>query len=271
MHSTFNLHNTTSSLVSFTCRNCNKSYKRVSAYQKHYSICSIIRKKSEKCEYEEEGNNDDVFRHLSSLTKEEMGTILKDVLIKYQIMEKKVDELANCISMKRKKIDVIEWLNVNKRFYVDFGEWVNSIKINREHLDYVFKNSFVKLFSHIVARESSIETEQGQGHDMARVPIHAFTHKDGLLYVYNSDDCSWGCVTEEQLGSLISSVSNQINAEFRLWQDEHKELILSDEKYHDIYLSNINKVLYTNYKTDCELSIKIKRELYNNLKINITI
>lgn len=270
-----------SSLLSFSCGNCNKVYKRPSAYQKHYSICRLIRNKNvknigymdEEGQWSEEGK--DEFNDLSSLTKEEMGSILKEVLIKYQIIEKKMDELMSCVSMKKRKVNVIEWLNVNKKIsetfatindgvdvviVCDFNQWIKRIKINRDCLDYVFKNSFAKLFSYIIQEYKDKE-----------IPICAFTHKDGLLYVYNNEVCSWESMSEEQLANLVSIVSTQINTEFKLWQDEYKELILSDEKYHDIYLNNINKVFYTNYKTDSELSIKIKRELYNQLKINITI
>jgi hypothetical protein len=172
------------------------------------------------------------------------------------------------VSIKKKKVNVIEWLNVNKKLTssvggcVDYNRWIKEIKINRGHLEYVFKNNFVNLFSYIILQQTE---------EKKCIPMCAFTHKDCLLYVYNTCVSSWECITEEQLASLVSLVSIQINAEFKLWQDEHKQLILSDEKYRDIYLNNINKVLYTNYKTDDELSVKLKRELYNHLKINITI
>ena len=262
-----------SSIASFSCGNCNKTYKRVSAYQKHYSICRIIRRKSKDNGEEEGDGNGDDFSNLSCLSKEEMGSILKDILVKYQIMEQKVDELTKCVSMKKKKVNVIEWLNVNRRIIKDglkdsdcigdFNKWIKSIKINRDHLEYVFTNSFVKLFSYIITQLTE-ENKQC-------IPMCAFTHKDCLLYVYNNGVQSWESIAEEQLANLVSLVSSQINAEFKLWQDEHKALILSNEKYHDLYLNNINKVLYTNYKKDSELSGKITRELYNCLKVNITI
>jgi hypothetical protein len=204
------------------------------------------------------------------LTKEEMGRILKDVLIKYQIMEKKVNELSACVSMKRKKINVIEWLNANKPIEAenrlfDFDTWtVQCITVNRNHLEYVFEHGFVKAVSYIILQLNAI-------------PICAFTHKDGSLYVYNNNNNnnnnnnSWGHITEDQLGNLISTIRIQINSEFKLWQDEHKEAILKDETYRDLYLNNISKVMYTTYKNEEDLTLKIQRDLYSNLKIGITV
>ena len=253
----------------FSCSNCQKAYKRISAYQKHYSICSIIRGRKKK---DTDHNDDDDGSDFGDfdLTRQEMGRILKDVLIKYQLMEKKLSELSACISNKRKKIDVIEWLNTNKKVSVenrlfDFATWIDQCLhvINRNHLEYVFEHSFVKLFSYILL--------QVKEKDSNNIPIFAFTHKDGFLYVYNSNVLSWSHITDDQLKILISSIRVQINAEFKLWQDEHKEDILKDETYHDVYLNNINKVMYTNYKNDEDLTLKVQREIYSNLKIGITI
>ena len=250
----------------FSCSNCQRVYKRISAYQKHYSICAIIRRK--KDDFDDDRRDYEDYAKLSSLSKEEMGSILKDVLIKYQIMEKKVNELTAYVSMKRKKIDVIEWLNVNKKISVsastgmfDFVTWVSQLKITRKHLEYIFEHNFVKVFSYIILQLSEEEN----------IPICAFTHKEGSLYVYNSDTLSWGHITYEQLKSMIASIRIQINTEFKLWQDDHKELILKDDTYRELYLNNINKVMYTNYKNDEELSSKIQRDLYSNLKITISI
>ena len=259
---------------SFSCSNCDKVYKRISAYQKHYSICSIIRRRS--CDGD--GGDGEDYDKLSSLSKEEMGCILKDILIKYQILEKKVNELSACVSIKKKKIDVIEWLNANKKISIsaggnrlfDFATWISQLKITRNHLEYLFDQSFVKLPSYIILQSKEKEKEKEREKE-DYYPICAFTHKDGSLYVYNDDVSSWAHITDDQLKSLISVIRVQINSEFKLWQDEHKEVILKDDTYRDIYLNNISKVMYTTYKTDEELSAKIQRDLYSNLKISISI
>lgn len=245
--------------MSFSCSNCQKEYKRISAYQKHYSICRIIRRKKT-----DDGFDDGDY---GNMTKEEMGCILKDILIKYQTMEKKVNELTAYVSMKRKKINTIDWLNANRKVSLvenkmfDFARWASEIKINRNHLEYVFEHSFVKVFSHIISQIIEIE-EEGKN-----IPICAFTHKDGSLYVYNNEMASWGYITNDQLKHLVSSIRVKINAEFKLWQDEHKEIILTDQTYRDLYLNNINKVMYTNYKNDEDLNLKIQRDLFNILKM----
>jgi len=247
--------------MSFSCSNCPKVYKRISAYQKHHSICRIIRRKKEDG-FDEDDNEYD------KLTKEEMGCILKDILIKYQILEKKVSELTACVSTKRKKIDVIEWLNVNKKIsnennrLFDFNTWASELNITRNHLEYVFEHNFVKVFSYIISQLRELELD---------IPICAFTHKDGALYVYNTINNTWGHITDDQLKNLISIIRVQINAEFKSWQEEHKEAILKDDTYRDLYLNNINKVMYTTYKNDEDLFSKIERELYSILKIGITI
>lgn len=250
--------------MSFSCANCSKVYKRISAYQKHYSLCRIIRRR------DDDGDNDDdqQLNKLSSLSKEEMGCILKDILVKYQLMEKKVNELSACISIKKKKVNVIEWLNTNKKnTTVDFDTWVSNLKINKSHLEYVFEHSIVKLFSYIILQLT--ELTDGD-YNVSVVPISAFTHKDGSLYVYNTPSC-WGYMSDDQLRRLISVIRLQINTEFKSWQDENKDAILKDETYRDLYLNNINKVMYTNYKNDEDLSLKVQREIYGVLKTSITI
>ena len=56
--------------------------------------------------------------------------------------------------------------------------------------------------------------------------------------------------------------------EFIEWKNEYKEKMEINE-YNDLYISNFQKVMGSKY-TQEQLKSKVKRELYNYLKIDLS-
>jgi len=236
----------------FQCKYCSLSYKRKTYYDKHVLVCEILNKTKKERENEIEELAD-------TLSLRKVYDLLLEIAMKYNKMEKKLDELTKWVDVKKKNINIIEWLNTNYTKTIKFSDWYMSISFNRKHLELIFKYDFIPGFMYIFQELLPLSQEE-------ELPIKAFDQKDNTLFIYN-DENKWEAMNSEKLEKFISHISILIMREFVKWQDENSEKI-KDEEFSIIYTKNIQKVIGANYSIE-QLNMKMKRELYKYLKMNL--
>lgn len=236
----------------FQCKYCSLSYKRKTYYDKHVLVCEILNKTKKERENEIEELAD-------TLSLRKVYDLLLEIAMKYNKMEKKLNELTKWVDVKKKNINIIEWLNTNYTKTIKFSDWYMSICFNRKHLELIFKYDFITGFMYIFQELLPLSQEE-------ELPIKAFDQKDNTLFIYN-DENKWEAMNSEKLEKFISHISRLIMSEFVKWQNENSEKI-KDEEFSIIYTRNIQKVIGANYSIE-QLNMKMKRELYKYLKMNL--
>lgn len=241
--------------LGYICLHCQKIYKRKNCRDKHSVLCKFKHNKRDMID-----NNSNCSNNASI---SDLYTIIVDLSLKYDKLQADYDLLSNYIKQKKRKINIIEWLNINCKPDISYNSWFDSIQLVNKHLEYIFDYDFVDGVLYILQEILNIENEG--------LPIKAFDHKDGILYIYeeyNDDDLQggWHIMTGETFQKLIRNISLKLMALFKIWQDENSDK-MENEKFAELYISNLKKVMgKTDYNTQYN---KIRNKLYKYLKVSL--
>lgn len=252
----------------YKCVLCKREYKLKSNYTKHTLFCETINKTQHEriCE-----NDTDKMP-----TMREMYAILLKVTEKYSQLEKKMEEMTKWTEIKKRKLNVIDWLNETNLSTISFKEWSSSnIVITRKHLDIMFKHDYIHGCIEIIKDLLSST-------DLNKLPLKSFNQKENTLFIATLDtseeindnnknnessDIKWEIMSDKMFIDFISKISKQLLTEFIKWQKENADKIYEDE-FSNKYAINFQKILGGNNTQEYNNS-RIKKELYKYLKTNL--
>ena len=116
-------------IYKYRCLICKKEYTRKTSLDKHKLLCDYKSKSKSELITEDEEIGD-------KPSYDQLVKIVQELSIKYGKMETKLDDLQQWIARRKKKQDVISWLNANVNATVGFLEWVTMlIEVNAKHFD----------------------------------------------------------------------------------------------------------------------------------------
>jgi len=234
----------------YNCKYCNRSYKLKPNYDKHYLFCDTLSKTTKE-------NNAD---YVPSLR--DMFTLILELTAKNSQLEQKVEELSKWAESKKKKLNVLDWLNEKYTKNIKYTEWLAGINITRNHLEAVFKSDMVTGCYEILQNLLSVEDISNE----QTMPIKAFDQKENILFIYN-DDNKWEILSQPMFANLMNILSKKILTEFLKWQTENKSKMRQDE-FSYTYARNVQKIMGGNL-TQEQIHMRVKKELYNYLKMNL--
>jgi hypothetical protein len=274
-------------MTPYRCKYCSRIYKLKKNYDKHYLFCDTLNKSMGTREpgtrepgtrepgtrepgtrepgtrepgTREPGTREPGTRelkdHVPSLR--DMFTLILELTAKNSQLEQKVDELSKWAESKKKKLNVIDWLNEKYTTTIKYTDWLAGINITRNHLDLVFKSDMVNGCNQIL--QSLLDT-----HETNR-PIKAFDQKENVLFIYNETN-QWEMLEPSMFAKLMNILSKKILTEFIKWQTENKDKMYHDE-FSYMYARNLQKIMGGNL-TQEQINTRIKRDLYNYLKMNL--
>ena len=171
------------------CVYCGKSYVKKTSLDKHIIICELLNNsKSTIIE-----NDEDV------PSQKKMYQILLELGNKFNKLEEKVDELNKWVVKKKKKINVIDWLNTNITPEIKFDILIEKIIITQDDVKYLFDNSFADTLNQIFSRNiyNLSETEY---------PIFAFIQKSNVFYIYENEESGWMELNREKIIKFLNRV-----------------------------------------------------------------
>ena len=254
------------------CNFCSKKFTRKIYYDRHILICELLSKSQKERKLEVEECED-------TPTVHKLYEIIMEMSVKYKKLEEKVEELSKYVDSKKKKINVINWLNTTYKNCEVFDKWIHKIKVERKHLELIFSHDFIYGSLQIIKDFVSTIDEE-------HMPIRSYDQKDNVLYVFDkvTDECAdanananantdtdsttWREIKQLQFDKMMDFISKQILHEFVLWQNENKHR-MEDDNYAMIYMTNVKKINGGNNSTTEQLYKKIHRELYKSLKYNL--
>jgi hypothetical protein len=163
------------------CSICNKKFTRLTALRRHRGICELLNQ-SNRCQKAD-------LEEIADLPPiNELWSIVKTLVQENIKLKKDMEKIKNWVHTKKKKINIINWLNENKKPVLTFQEWKLKINIYDSDLNLIFDNGFITGIAYILERNLKLTEE---------LPIRAFQQKSNCLYIY------------EDKGNLLEKVTTK--------------------------------------------------------------
>jgi hypothetical protein len=243
-------------LTGFGCIYCGKNYKTKINLQKHQVLCeTLVRAKKEK-----NSNNEEEF---ATPTTKQMYKIILDLSIKCNHLEEKVEQMQKWVIQKRKKINILDWLNENQIPSQTLESWIQSIQIQEKEIEMILHRSFIEVLGEIGDRIFQMELKE----QTDVFPVFAFTQKQNTLYVFHEKE--WKEWTKPEIIHTFNQLHFQYVKTFIEWKRKNEDKInASDSLCELINKANI-KLMGIHFKED-SMYHKGKALFYNKLKKELT-
>ena len=289
-----NLHNTISNThnkySTQSCVYCGKGYKNRSNLEKHINLCELVHK-SKKYR-----NDEDEDFELPSQKK--MFQMLLELGQKYSRLEEKVDEMNKWVLKKKKKINVLEWLNSNIVPDLVFEDLHEKIVIIDSDIEFLLQNSLLDTMNEVLSRtvynmnmnmnmnmsdisgvNSSVDSSVDSSVECV-IPLFAFVQKANIFYVFsknndnntfnNNDDIKgvWIELPREILKRFFMKIQMKISKAFCEWKKKRTDKNRDDESFDILCDKTIVKIMGTEFNQDTTFG-KMKTTMYNKMKTDM--
>ena len=239
--------------MSYTCNTCDKKYMRKSSLEKHAVLCAYLIKTEREKQIQKQEEADIPTYH-------GLVNIVQELSLKYIRLENEMEEMRKWVEKKKKKINVINWLNANILPSTSFHEWANTININDEHFRLLMTNNIVDCFQSILEEYLSLSVTQ-------IFPIKCFSQKQNLFYIYLSEN-EWRQMTFEDFMYLFKIIQGKLLKTTAEWKQKNKQLIEENDGTSILYNKTLMKLMEISFTKDATFG-KIKTNLYNYLKMDL--
>jgi 23S rRNA pseudoU1915 N3-methylase RlmH len=243
------------------CEYCGKEYKRRINHDKHVILCEIIykaRKKDKRIDRETEEINEEI------PTQKQMYKILQELALKYNKLEEKIELMSKWVDKKKKKINVLDWLNTSSGLKPEliFDNLADSISILESDINLLFNGNFYDMLNEIFVRNIYDKNE-------SEVSLFAFIQKTNTIYIYSKQntvsETSWIELSRENLIYFLNKVHYKIVKVLIEWNKKNRENPNFSEKMEEMYNKSNIKLMGIDFKHEPVLS-KIKFNIYNKMK-----
>ena len=233
------------------CKHCGKSYKKRENLDKHIVLCDLLNKSKQRLTEEEEDdfvipNTKHMFQMLLELGK------------KYNSLEEKMNEMTKWVSKKKKKINVIDWLNTNLKQNLVFDNLIFSIAVTTENAVSILENSFYDVLNNIFSSTLFI---------MENKPIFAFSQRANNIYIYLSE--GWIIASKEKLMWFFNKIHMKLTDVFYSWRKvKILELGSNKDKFETACDKAIVKLMSIDFRVENIFS-RTKNVLFNGIKTDM--
>jgi hypothetical protein len=250
------------------CVNCGKNYKKRVNLDKHSVICDLLQRSKTR------QNTNPVLDNLLAEDDEpipsqrKMFQMLIEIGQRYNKLEEKVDELNKWVVRKKKKINVVEWLNTNINPTAIFENIIEKIIINEEDIKNLLEKSFYDVLNDIFSRTIYNFDESGS-------PIFAFVQKQNVFYIYdnitnnnnnnNKNVAGWIELTKERLTKFLIKIHMKIVKTFYDWKNIKKNDVKNNETFSNLCDKTIVKLLSVEFNQE-NIYSKVRNMMYSRMK-----
>ena len=236
--------------MTHVCNVCGRQYKMKFYYDRHILMCDLLSKSSK-----ERTQEDEECKHIPS--HHDLYRLVQELGLKCNKMEKQIEKMSAWIDCKKKKINILDWLNTVE-IDKDYNVWYDELNIGQEEIKYVFKYDIIKGIVCILEKHLPLT-------QLETLPIRAFDQRPNILYT--NKDGEWIMVSKEDFANLIRNICKKLITEFKTWEKELGNKIKED-KYSILYCQNWKKISGGSY-TQEEIINRVKIKIYQYLKINL--
>lgn len=242
----------------YCCNACNKHYTRKSSLEKHKLLCDYKHKtkREREVEFEELG---DIPNHI------QLVKIVQELAFKLIKMEDKMQEMQKWVDKKKKKLNVIVWLNANVVSTTGFKEWINTLfLVKPEHFEYLMETNLFQTIQNVF--EYNLQKK-----DDFVYPIRCFVEKTNVFYIsekkHDGTD-EWRQLELSDMILILKIFHNRMIKELTKWKLENQHKFNDTPKISDLFNKAVIKLMNITFTQDANLS-RIKNGLYNYLKTDL--
>ena len=278
-----------------SCRNCGKVYKRRTALDKHLLLCELVLRSDNKIKsksnktHSKNGNSasttvyedDEADTYIPS--NKDLYQVVFELVKKYELLEKKVENINKYVIKEKKKINILEWLNNNHipnntadSMMEEIGSDENISNVsNVSHL--IIGDNKPKL-SDIVCTILSNKLSCIDSNDGNLMPIVSFSQNQNTIYIFNevknntsssqSQEKKWLELSKEKLSTYLVSIHMYIVKQMSKWKQDNKTRLENDSNLRDAYDKAFVKVMGFNSKSELYYS-KAKTIMHGKVKKDI--
>jgi hypothetical protein len=249
-----------------SCTWCGKAYKTKINLEKHTILCELIHKSSKKRANKNNSDlndYDDIGDDLPSPKK--MYQMLLELGYKYSKLEEKMDEVNKFVVKKKKKINVLEWLNSNVIPSLVFENLIDKIKIIDSDIDFLLENNFLDTINAVLSRVLYLEREDDLENNL--IPLFAFVQKTNIFYAFVEGGV-WMELSKDKLCLFLMRVQMKISKAFHEWKKERATQIRDDESFAILCDKTLIKIMSNEFKQDSTFS-KMRAVMYNKMKTDM--
>jgi hypothetical protein len=248
---------------SLCCVYCGKSYIKRINLDKHLVICELLQKTKTKTSTNPiiDSLYNDVEEPIP--TQRKMFQMLIELGERYSRLEEKVDELNKWVVKKKKKINILGWLNANRKPSIVFETIIDKIVVNEDDIKKLLDHSFYDIVNDIFSRTI-------YNVDECENVMFAFVQKQNVFYIYDNTKTnnSWVELPKERLIKFLNKVHIKVIKAFSDWKLLIKNEIKTNEKMAELYNKTLIKIMSIDFKQD-SIYIKVRNSMYSKMKTNI--
>jgi hypothetical protein len=242
----------------FSCIICKKIYTRKSSLDKHKILCDFKMKTKREKQIEKE-EQEDIPNHL------ELVKIVQELTMKMIQMEEKMAEMQKWVDKKKKKLNVVSWLNINITPTIGFLEWINThFVVNAEHFEDLMENSLFHTIQRVF--EHNLDLSSDFVH-----PIRCFTQKASVFYIgekKEDNSSEWRQLELTDMILILKTFQNRMIKELTKWKKENENKFNDSDKIADLYQKAIIKLMSISFSQDANMS-RIRNNLFHYLKTDL--
>jgi hypothetical protein len=247
------------------CEFCGKCYKTIVNLNKHILLCEVVNRCVNKPGIIDKSINENL------PSQETMYKIIESLAIKYNKLEEKMEQLQKWVDKKKKKINIIEWLNENDKIKPSytFNSIFDKLNITQTTVDFLFSNSFYDTVNEILSNYYNNHNNNCNPENNT-IPLFAFNQKANLIYVFNRHDSqsSWKEISKDQLVDFLDKIQTKITRCLKEWKKINEDKVRNDNKYSELYSKTIIKIMDVKFNNETTIS-RYKSLLYNKIKVDM--
>lgn len=252
----------------FGCSLCGKKYKTSINLNKHKILCDTITRAKKK------NLTEDFVETEPIPSQKQMYKIILDLSLKCNYLEEKVENMQKWVDRRKKKLNVIEWLQKqHKNPEQTFETFLLNILILKEEIEILMHHSFTQVFTEIIQRifysykeENTVSQQLPQQQvpqQQVLIPIFASIDKPNIIYIYKNE--KWIEARKEDLLKFFKQIHYQMVKAFLEDKKRKEEKINESDSLSDLYNKANIKLMSINWKEE-ETCNKFRTILYNKIK-----
>ena len=234
------------------CVYCGKSYVKRPNLNKHVIICELLQR-SKRAKPVEEDEPD-------IPSQQRLFQMLIELGDKYSKLEEKLEEINKWVVKKKKKVNVLEWLNANITPSMTFNNVIDKITVDENDANLIIENPFNAVLNEIFSKSiySFNESEN---------PMFAFVQKPNVFYIYNAEKV-WVEMSRELLMKFLNRVHMKVIKAFYDWRQKKTNEIKSSDTFAIMCDKTLVKLMSVEFDQDSVLS-KTRSAMYNRMKTDM--
>jgi hypothetical protein len=168
------------------------------------------------------------------------------------------------VDKKKKKINVIHWLNTNVKPKCTYSDWFQSITATEEHLEILIEQNITQTVDALINTNFNPTTGQKD------YPIYCFVQKVNIFYMHDDIKSEWRQMNSDELVLLSKKVHSRILNALCEWHKKNIDKINQSDKMAILYNKTLIKLMSVNFTQDSAYLSKMKASLHNCLKTDLT-